>query len=104
MRTRKMLTVPILQEKKPSKKEISGKKEEKRNQDLPEKKSFALPLDDASDDWMIDDDVGTMIEDEEEEPENVQKEKEPSSKEARVETEKVIEKKLFSLPFDDASD
>ena len=86
------------------KKEISGKKEEKRNQDLPEKKSFALPLDDASDDWMIDDDVGTMIEDEEEEPENVQKEKEPSSEEARVETEKVTEKKSFSLPLDDASD
>merc|ERR1719278_787792 len=53
---------------------------------------------------MIDDDVGTMIEDEEEEPENVQKEKEPSSEEARVETEKVTEKKSFSLPLDDASD
>merc|ERR1712190_634868 len=28
------------------------------------KKSFSLPLDDASDDWMLDDDVGTMIEEE----------------------------------------
>merc|ERR1712156_920685 len=25
-----------------------------------EKKSFSLPLDDASDDWMLDDDVGSM--------------------------------------------
>merc|ERR1712018_661831 len=73
-----------------------------------EKKSFALPLDDASDDWMIDDDIGTMIEDEEEE---VEKEKEPSSKEAKVEVTEdkeakveVTDKKSFSLPLDDASD
>merc|ERR1712212_636560 len=59
--------------------------------------------DDASDDWMIDDDVGTMIDEEEEEAEDVQKEKESSSKEAKVETE-VTEKKSFSLPLDDASD
>merc|ERR1719312_2198705 len=85
-------------------KEMSGKGEEERKPDLAEKKSFALPLDDASDDWMIDDDVGTMMEDEEEEEtENVQKEKESSSKEAKVETE-VTEKKSFSLPLDDASD
>ena len=88
-------------------KEMSGKVEkgeEEIKPDLAEKKSFALPLDDASDDWMIDDDVGTMMEDEEEEEtENVQKEKESSSKEAKVETE-VTEKKSFSLPLDDASD
>merc|ERR1719167_161490 len=88
-------------------KEMSGKVkkgEEEIKPDLAEKKSFALPLDDASDDWMIDDDVGTMMEDEEEEEtENVQKDKEPSSKEGKVETE-VTEKKSFSLPLDDASD
>ena len=33
-----------------------------------EKKSFSLPLDDASDDWMLDDDVGTMTMEDEEEP------------------------------------
>merc|ERR1712037_1077929 len=84
------------------KEEKSGKEEEKRIPDLAEKKSFALPLDDASDDWMLDDDLGTMIEDEEEEAENEQKKKEPSS--SKVETEKVTEKKSFSLPLDDASD
>merc|ERR1719352_1444904 len=58
----------------------------KTNPDLVEKKSFALPLDDASDDWMIDDDVGTMIEEEEDEPEPVQEEKVPSSMKPKVET------------------
>ena len=86
-------------------KEMDGKVEggEKTNPDLTEKKSFALPLDDASDDWMIDDDVGTMIEEEEDEPDPVKEEKVPSSIEPKVETE-VLEKKSFSLPLDDASD
>merc|ERR1719220_2852776 len=92
-----------------------------------EKKSFSLPLDDASDDWMLDDDVGTMIEEEEEETENAQKENVPSSKSPKVETEvtetdlkeekeipssgagsavenEAAQKKSFSLPLDDASD
>ena len=89
-------------EEKSGKDEKNGNEEEKRIPDLAEKKSFALPLDDASDDWMLDDDLGTMIEDEEEEAENEQKKKEPSS--SKVETEKVTEKKSFSLPLDDASD
>merc|ERR1719357_1262385 len=33
-----------------------------------EKKSFSLPLADASDDWMLDDDVGSMTMEDEEEP------------------------------------
>merc|ERR1712012_774562 len=45
-----------------SAKEAGKKVEEPSN---PEKKPFGLPLDDASDDWMIDDDVGTMMEEEE---------------------------------------
>merc|ERR1712181_35270 len=86
-------------------KEAGGKVEGggKTNPDMAEKKSFALPLDDASDDWMIDDDVGTMIEEEEDEPEPVKEEKVPSSMKPKVET-KVTEKKSFSLPLDDASD
>merc|ERR1712212_361608 len=31
-----------------------------------EKKSFSLPLDDASDDWMLEEEVGTMAEEDEE--------------------------------------
>merc|ERR1719411_971301 len=36
-----------------------------------EKKSFSLPLDDDSNDWMIDDDIGAMIEEEESEKKEV---------------------------------
>merc|ERR1712088_963842 len=39
-----------------------------------EKKSFSLPLDDASDDWMLDDDVGTMTMEDEEEPKSSKEE------------------------------
>merc|ERR1712083_106033 len=76
---------------------------------------------------MLDDDVGTMIEEEEEDTENAQKEKVPSSKSPKVETEvtetdlkeekeipssdtksavenEAAQKKSFSLPLDDASD
>merc|ERR1712107_90556 len=73
----------------------ANKKVEVQEPSNPEKKPFGLPLDDASDDWMIDDDVGTMMDEDEEEVE-----KAPPTK---VETA-VIEKKSFSLPLDDASD
>merc|ERR1719167_1376416 len=65
-----------------------------------EKKSFSLPLDDASDDWMVDDDVGAMIE-EDDDAEVVLEDKEvpPSSSKGSE-----VEKKSFSLPLDDASD
>ena len=112
---------------KTAKEDSSGKEQEKGNPELAEKKCLALPLDDASDDWMLDDDVGTMIEEEEEETENAQKEKVPSSKSPKVETEvtetdlkeekeipssgagsavenEAAQKKSFSLPLDDASD
>merc|ERR1719382_857434 len=39
-----------------------------------EKKSFSLPLDDASDDWMLDDDVGSMTMEDEEEPKSSKEE------------------------------
>merc|ERR1711994_920178 len=39
-----------------------------------EKKSFSLPLADASDDWMLDDDVGTMTMEGEEEPKSSKEE------------------------------
>merc|ERR1712107_861568 len=39
-----------------------------------EKKSFSLPLDDASDDWMLDDDVGSITMDDEEEPKSSKEE------------------------------
>merc|ERR1719204_1789692 len=39
-----------------------------------EKKSFSLPLDDASDDWMLDDDVGSMNMEDEEEPKSSKEE------------------------------
>merc|ERR1711953_191359 len=73
----------------------ASKKVEVQEPINPEKKPFGLPLDDASDDWMLDDDVGTMMDEDEEEVE-----KAPS---AKVETAG-IEKKSFSLPLDDASD
>merc|ERR1712107_961885 len=73
----------------------ANKKVEVQEPSNPEKKLFGLPLDDASDDWMLDDDVGTMMDEDDEEVE-----KAPPPK---VETA-VIEKKSFSLPLDDASD
>merc|ERR1719458_1921394 len=47
-----------------------------------EKKSFSLPLDDASDDWMLEEDVGAMVEEEKEKPESTNEEtgKEESKK------------------------
>merc|ERR1719458_2427154 len=80
--------------------EKSGKEEEKRIPDLAEKKSFALPLDDASDDWMLDDDLGAMVEDEQEDPQVVLEV--PSSSSSCSGSE--VGKKSFSLPLDDASD
>merc|ERR1712192_281232 len=50
---------PVNEEKVPS--SIEPKVETK----VTENKSFSLPLDDASDDWMLDEDVGTMLEDDE---------------------------------------
>merc|ERR1719225_3182 len=44
------------------------KKETEVEKKEAEKKSFSLPLDDASDDWMLDDDVGSMTMEDEEEP------------------------------------
>merc|ERR1712211_163448 len=73
----------------------ANKKVEVQEPSTPEKKPFGLPLDDASDDWMLDDDVGTMMDEDEDEVE-----KAPP---AKVETA-VTEKKSFSLPLDDASD
>merc|ERR1712012_1152466 len=73
----------------------ANKKVEVQEPSNPEKKPFGLPLDDASDDWMLDDDVGTMMDEDEEEFE-----KAPP---ARVETA-ATEKKSFSRPLDDASD
>merc|ERR1712012_787782 len=73
----------------------ANKKVEAQEPSNPEKKPFGLPLDDASDDWMLDDDVGTMMDEDDEEVE-----KAPP---AKVETAGT-EKKSFSLPLDDASD
>merc|ERR1712107_680272 len=111
----------------------ANKKVEVQEPSTPEKKPFGLPLDDAPDDWMIDDDVGAMIEEEEDSqkkevsappkaPKVGKKEVCYSSsclgdgncyspsclalvekKEAEVER-KEGEKKSFSLPLDDASD
>merc|ERR1712012_1099470 len=73
----------------------ASKKVEVQEPSNPEKKPFGLPLDDASDDWMLDDDVGTMMDEDEEEVE-----KAPPAKVKNA----VTEKKSFSLPLDDASD
>merc|ERR1712203_695092 len=73
----------------------ASKKVEVQEPSNPEKKPFGLPLDDASDDWMLDDDVGIMMDEDEQEVE-----KAPP---ARIETAGT-EKKSFSLPLDDASD
>merc|ERR1719357_381873 len=73
----------------------ASKKVEVQEPSNPEKKPFGLPLDDASDDWMIDDDVGTMMDEDEEEVE--------PAPPIKVETAGT-EKKSFSLPLDDASD
>merc|ERR1711994_390159 len=47
---------------------LVDKKEKEVEKKEAEKKSFSLPLDDASDDWMLDDDVGSMTMEDEEEP------------------------------------
>merc|ERR1719500_1503164 len=87
-------------EEKSGKDEKNGNEEEKRIPDLAEKKSFSLPLDDASDDWMLDDDLGAMVEDEQEDPQVVLEV--PSSSSSCSGSE--VGKKSFSLPLDDASD
>merc|ERR1719323_267938 len=64
---------------------------------------FSLPMDDDSDDWMLDDDVGAMI-DEDDEEESLDKSADAeSAKEAgkKVEEPSNPEKKPFGLPLDD---
>merc|ERR1712107_134955 len=69
---------------------------------------FSLPMDDDSDDWMLDDDVGAMIDEEDEEESldksaNAESAKE-ANKKVEVQEPSTPEKKPFSLPLDDASD
>merc|ERR1719458_619806 len=88
------------------KKEDMEKKSEEEERDkkatceAPGKKAFSLPMDDDSDDWMLDDDVGTMIEDEEDESEKTKVSPEIVEKVVEVGAKKVA----FSLPMDDNSD
>jgi len=61
----------------------------------PEKKAFALPMTEASEDWMLDDEIGVMDDEDEE-----TKEVETVPKETKAEPEK----KAFALPMTEASD
>merc|ERR1712129_387165 len=61
----------------------------------PEKKAFALPMTEASDDWMLDDDIGVMVDEDEE-----TKEVDTTPKETKAEPEK----KAFALPMTEASE
>merc|ERR1711962_92952 len=72
------------------------------------KAAFSLPMDDDSDDWMLDDDVGAMIDEDDEETSpnkiaNAESAKE-ANKKVEVQEPSDPEKKPFGLPLDDASD
>merc|ERR1711962_695139 len=67
------------------------------------KAAFSLPMDDDSDDWMLDDDVGAMI-DEEDEEESLDKSANAESKKVEVQEPSNPEKNPSGLPLDDASD
>merc|ERR1712080_62937 len=83
------------------------------------KAEFKLPMEEASDDWMLDDDVGVMLEDEDDKEEDVnisqtpldkskEMKDEDKSKVMKVENKsteaKVETKAAFNLPMEEASE
>merc|ERR1711890_33271 len=101
-----------------NKKEIKVEDKSKETK-VETKAEFKLPMEEASDDWMLDDDVGVMLEDEDDKEEDVnisqtpldkskEMKDEDKSKVMKVEnksTEAKFETKAaFNLPMEEASE